>query len=340
MNTTFGGGHTGREFAFEEIPDEHTKGVLQEVAYTQTIVPKNLVNDIICSGDWGSFWRCAREETSSTKSRLNFSHYKAGANSRLITHFHATGASVVLKSGLGLERWSRGMSVMLEKFPGCHLISKHQFILLMEADFNCTNKLIFGNCMLCHVRKYDLMPDETFSEQNLTAEEGSLAKTLFYDVVCQCQMSAGISLGNADNCYDQISYAIATLVFCLFGVSKEVTGAMLKTIQEMKFFLWMAYRDSKGCAGSLVDIKTQGLCQGNGAALARWAVVSITILRAHNQRGHGAKFFCPISLINCNLAAALYVDDTDVVHFNMTQTKTRQRLLHACRKALPIEDAS
>ncbi len=53
----------------------------------------------------------------------------------------------------------------------------------MEADFNCTNKLIFGNCMLGNVRKYGRMPDEIFSERNRTVEEGSLAKTLFYDVV-------------------------------------------------------------------------------------------------------------------------------------------------------------
>jgi hypothetical protein len=131
-------------------------------------------------------------------------------------------------------------------------------------------------------------------------------------------MSAGTSLVDTDNCYDRISHAIATLVFHLFGVSKEATGAMLKTIQEMKFFLQMAYGDLKECAGSLVDVKTQGLCQGNGAAPAGWMVVSITILRAHKWKGHGAKFLCPISPINRNLAALLYVDDTDVVHFDVT----------------------
>jgi hypothetical protein len=142
-------------------------------------------------------------------------------------------------------------------------------------------------------------------------------------------MSAGISLVDADNCYDQISHAIATLVFHLFGMSKEATGSMLKTIQEMKFFLCMAYGDLKECAGSLVDVKTQGLCQGNGAALAGWAVVSIIILRAHKWKGHGIKLLCPISLINRNLVAVLYMNDTDVVHFNMTQNKnTVEALAH------------
>jgi hypothetical protein len=70
-------------------------------------------------------------------------------------------------------------------------------------------------------------------------------------------MSTGISLVDAETCYDPISHAIATLVFRLFGVSKKATGAMLKTIQEMKFFLWKPYGDLNECADSLVDVKTQ-----------------------------------------------------------------------------------
>ncbi len=189
--------------------------------------------------------------------------------------------SVVLKSGLGLERWSRGMLVMIEKIPGCQLISKLQSILLMEDDFNCMNKLIFGNRMLGNIRKYGLMPGEIVCKWNRTAEEGSLVKTLFYDVVQKSQISAGISSVDTDNCYDQILHAIVSLVFCLFGVSNKATGALFKTIYKMKFFLQTSYGDSKEFAGSLVDVKTQGLCQGNGAAPARWAVVSITILRVH-----------------------------------------------------------
>ncbi len=63
---------------------------------------------------------------------------------------------------------------------------------------------------------------------------------------------------------------------------------MFKTIQEMKFFLRMAYGDSTNFAGSTIEIKTQGLGQGNGASLAGWCVISIMILRAHGKNGHGA----------------------------------------------------
>ena len=44
-----------------------------------------------------------------------------------------------------------------------------------------------------NVRKYNLMPEEIFSEQNRMADDRTLAKVLFYDIVTQLQVSAGIS---------------------------------------------------------------------------------------------------------------------------------------------------
>ena len=46
----------------------------------------------------------------------------------------------------------------------------------MEVEFNSTNKTIYGGIMLDKVRKYNLMPEEIFSEQNRMADDGNLAK--------------------------------------------------------------------------------------------------------------------------------------------------------------------
>jgi hypothetical protein len=72
---------------------------------------------------------------------------------------------------------------MLEKIFGCSLISKLHLILLMEADFNTTNKAIYGIRMLANVRKYNLMPEEVYSKRNHLADDGTLSKVLFYDIV-------------------------------------------------------------------------------------------------------------------------------------------------------------
>ncbi len=218
---------------------------------------------------------------------------------------------------------------MLEKLFGVRLVSKVRAILLMEADFNTANKMVYGNGMLDNARKYKLMPEEIFSEKNRTADDGSLAKVLFYDIVRIARVPAAIASVDASNCYDRIAHAIASLVFQSFGVPDMAVKAMLEAIQNMKFFLRTAFGDSKDFAGSTLQIKTQGLCQGNGAAPAGWCVISITILGAHKKKGHGAHFLAQISVVRQHLAAVLFVDDTDLLHVNLEITETVQEAFDA-----------
>ena len=98
----------------------------------------------------------------------------------------------------------------------------------------------------------------------------------------------------------------------------EGVEAMLSAIQDMKYFLRTAFGDSRNFRGSKIEVKYQGLCQGNGAAPAGWAVISITILSAHKKKGHSATFMCPITNKVVKMAAILYVDDCDLLHIDMT----------------------
>jgi hypothetical protein len=62
--------------------------------------------------------------------------------------------------------------------------------------------------------------------------------------------------------------------------------------------------------------------QGDGASPAGWAVISICILGAHGKKGHGAKFYCPITNLQHHLSAILYVDDTDLLHIDLSKDKS------------------
>ncbi len=75
-------------------------------------------------------------------------------------------------------------------------------------------------------------------------------------------------------------------------------------------------------AGSTIEVKTQGLGQGNGASPAGWCVISIMILQAHGAKGHGTHFIAPLSQVRSSLSAILYVDDTDLLHLNMDGDRT------------------
>ena len=144
-------------------------------------------------------------------------------------------------------------------------------------------------------------------------------KVLTYDIIRQTRQSAGLALVDTDNCYNRIAHVIASLVFQAFGVPLSASEAMLTTIQEMKFFLQTGFGDSTDFASLTLSIKTQGLCQGNGASPAGWAVVSICILSAHKKKGHSAHFTCPITKLKNHITGIIYVDDTDLVHFRMDE---------------------
>ena len=122
--------------------DKSTRDIMQECARIRSNIPANSVNTVIRRKEWQQRWLKAKEKTSSSVSNLHFSHYKAGAKSEAISHLHALKTSIALRRGISLSRWSYGLSVMLEKEVGCTLLGKLRAILLMEVDFNFSNKVV------------------------------------------------------------------------------------------------------------------------------------------------------------------------------------------------------
>jgi hypothetical protein len=153
----------------------------------------------------------------------------------------------------------------------------------MEGDFNGTNKIIYGVRMLNNLRKHNLILEEIFSEKNRMADNGKLCKRLFFDTAQQAQVPAAIASVDALNCHNRITHAMASMIFQAFGMPTAAIQSMLGAIKNMKFFLHTGFGDLIPFAGGGVSIKMQGLCQGNGAAPAGWAVIRICIICTHRK---------------------------------------------------------
>jgi hypothetical protein len=67
--------------------------------------------------------------------------------------------------------------------------------------------------MIDNARKYNIVPEDIYSKKNHLADNGTLAKVIFYDIVLQTQRLADIPAVDMDNCYNQIAHPIASLVF-------------------------------------------------------------------------------------------------------------------------------
>ena len=123
-----------------------------------------------------------------------------------------------------------------------------------------------------------------------------------------------------------------SLIFQAVGVPVAAIKLMLTTIQEIKFFHRTGYGDSTDYVGSTGEKRTQGLCQGNGAAPAGWTVTTIPMILAHKCKRHGVHLIGPISRKILHVVGSLYVDNTDLEHFTMRQEEEVHRRRWRCRR--------
>jgi hypothetical protein len=98
--------------------DTATKELFNKIAAIWRIIPKDSVSPVITPAQWKRYWGIVNKETSSSESSLHFGYYIVGSKSDTIAHYHAARVTVILAHAIQLERWSWGLSVMLEKTQG------------------------------------------------------------------------------------------------------------------------------------------------------------------------------------------------------------------------------
>ena len=296
-------------------PPDDTDGptllLFEEIARIWALMEAGEVDIVVTKDDYQHFWKRMKEKTSSSYSKLHIGHYKAAAHSDVLAEIHALKLSLISQTGSAPERWARGLSVMLEKIAGIALVTKLRAIILMEADFNYHNKLIFGKRMMELARQHNLIPEEIYSEKGKTAEDAILHQVLAYDIARQKRAPYIVASVDASQCYDRISHAMAALTLRASKVPPSSVNCMLKPIREMEFYIRTAFGESSDGVGG-ADVVKQGGGQGNGAAPPTWQQISAIMLGAHRRAGHGITVTSPISRKTCTKAGILYVDDTNL----------------------------
>ena len=67
---------------------------------------------------------------------------------------------MAIKNQALLSRWKKGVSIMLEKKESQIVVLKLRAILLLEADFNATNKIIFYTRLNSNLERNELISHE------------------------------------------------------------------------------------------------------------------------------------------------------------------------------------
>ncbi len=95
--------------------DQATREICEECAQIQVMILRDSLNTLLTKEDWRHQWQGWQESTSSSESGLHFGHYIVGISLDHISYFHALKATLILRRGIVLEHWARGLSIMLEK---------------------------------------------------------------------------------------------------------------------------------------------------------------------------------------------------------------------------------
>jgi hypothetical protein len=121
-------------------------------------------------------------------------------------------------------------------------------------------------------------------------------------------------LSNSKSCYDLIGHAQAALVMQRMGVPKSAVNCMFMMLQEAVHKVRTGYGDSTtSYGGKSNSTPMHGICQGNGAGLAVWAVLSSPLLEIQRKKGFGLYLFTPLSKTEIKFLGYAFVDDSDLV---------------------------
>jgi hypothetical protein len=134
------------------------------------------------------YWKQTRKKTNLSTSLVHFGHYKSATTLDRLSTFLAKKITVITRSGCPPKRWGSGLQLMLEKIAGVALINKLCTIMLMEADYNLNSKFIFGYQAQNKLLEEGYVPEEQYSQREITAEDANMDCCLMFDITCQlCQ---------------------------------------------------------------------------------------------------------------------------------------------------------
>ena len=310
-------------FQCPDMVSDATKEYLQQCQLnpdTMTQIPRSVE-------DFKQSWEKAKEATSSRS--IHFGHFKAATSHSLNLLLHYALAEIPFRSGYSLKRWKKATDVMILKKEGITDIERLRTIVLMEADFNHNNKF-FGRQMMHHGVLNDLLAKEQYSIPGKKCIDHVINRRLLFDLIRYQKTSASMASVDLKSCYDRISHAPAYLAMRGFGMPHEPIYSMFNTIQQMKHRNKTVHGVSDCSFGGKQDkfiAKPNGVCQGNGAGPAVWAVVSSKMFQVLHAQGLASKLIRPVSKQTLELCGFAFVDDSDIIAVSNNMNNPTKSLL-------------
>jgi hypothetical protein len=132
---------------------------LKALRMPSLVCRKGLIPDVVTTDNHRKYWKRSMESTSSEPRGLHNGHYKAGAESELVSQFDAALRNIPYHTGYAPSIWCNITDLAIEKSRGVFLAHKMRTIQLMAAEYNTNNKQLRRN-MMQHAESCNVLPDE------------------------------------------------------------------------------------------------------------------------------------------------------------------------------------
>ena len=296
-----------------ELPDTMEEGTRRWLENILALPTKDRPMEVT-EQDYVHSWTKPREHTACAPGPMHYGTFKAMKWSEKATRLHTIMANIPLLTGYTPQRWTQCVDSMLPKKKDEWRPAKLRLTALLMPDFNHNNKIL-GRRAMAHAEEDGTLAMEQYgSRKHLSASKHALNKRLVLDILRVQRRPAVICANDAKACYDRILHFAAYVSLRKAGLTKQATISMLEPIRRLTHRIRTAYGDSHVTyGGDNWDRDPSGICQGNGAGPAIWALVSSPILKMLRDAGYGAKLHAAIGDTFIHLCGFAFVDDADTI---------------------------
>jgi hypothetical protein len=169
--------------------------------------------------------------------------------------------------------------------------------------------------MMQQAIKDGAIPQECFAKKNSHCNYAVLTRQFFCDSSRVQHHPAGLGECNFGECYDQAAHPPTSITLHSWGIAVSTAPVLLKTMQVIQYFLKTGLGESSESYGGTTDHPNSGLGQGSGASPPGFLALSSRIVNAYRRMGHGVNIMSAYIGRLYSLAAVMYVNDTDMLHW-------------------------
>ena len=168
---------------------------------------------------------------------------------------------------------------MLEKKVNDISISKLRAILLLEADFNIANKIIFNTHLIPQMESQNEIPREIIGDHwSQSTIQLAVNKKLFVDIANQSKTPYVIISTDVSNYFDRVVHLVSTITCIHFGLPQDYLFTFYETIQNMQMYLLTAHSMLSLFYTYSALNPFQDLIQGNEAASPSFLLITILLI--------------------------------------------------------------